>query len=133
MPKRNKLQTLKNLYFYLLLLQIFLNFISYSNTKIINTFSIKQISKTGLFESSWILRQYKLALMARFMEINSANPKLRQDQKAKEIGWSSSILQRYGYDINTLSPLRIPSNSLERRQKISNDNSNSEPHPKKIK
>ena len=38
-------------------------------------------------------RQYKLDLMARFMEIKSVTPRLRQDQKNK-LGCSSSTLQR---------------------------------------
>ena len=35
------------------------------------------------------------------MEIISVNPKLRQEQRAKEIGFSSSTLQRYRNDIKT--------------------------------
>ena len=54
------------------------------------------------------------------MEIKSVNPKLRQDQKVKESGWSSYTLQRYRQDIILLSPIGIPSKSYERRQKIPN-------------
>ena len=91
-----------------------------------NTFSLEQISKTSNLDSNFILRQYKIDLMARFMEIKSFNPKLREDQIAKELGCSSSTLQRYRDDINRLSPYEIPPNSHKRRQKISNDNSDSE-------
>ena len=59
-----------------------------------NTFSSKRISQTGNLDSNLITRQYKLDLMARFMEIKSINAKLRQDQIAKELGCSSSTLQR---------------------------------------
>ena len=95
-----------------------------------NTISLEQISKTGNLESNLILRQYKLELMARFMEIKFVNPKLRQDQIANELGCSTSTLQRYEQDINMPSPYRIPANSHKRRQKISNtsldDNSHCE-------
>ena len=40
------------------------------------------------------LRQHKLDLMARFMEIKFINPKLKQKEIAKELGFSSSTLQR---------------------------------------
>ena len=36
-----------------------------------NSFSLQQISKTGNLESNLITRQYKLNLMARFMEIKN--------------------------------------------------------------
>ena len=40
-----------------------------------DTFSLEQISKAGNFDSNVIFRQYKVDLMARFMEIKSLNPK----------------------------------------------------------
>ena len=52
------------------------------------------------------------------MEIKSFNPKLKQSEIAKDLGCSSSTLQRYRQDKYMLSPYRIPSNTLERRQKI---------------
>ena len=55
--------------------------------------------------------------MARFMEIKSLNPNLKQNQIAKELGFSSSTLQRYRQDINMLSDSRIPPNSQKRKQK----------------
>ena len=64
------------------------------------------------------------------MESKSVNPKLGQDQIAKELGCPSSTSQRYRHDINMLSPYRIPLNRHKRRQKILNtsfdDNSNRE-------
>ena len=56
------------------------------------------------------------------MQIQSLNPILREDQIAKEFGYSSCTLQRYRNDIITLSPYRIPPYSHKRRQKISNTN-----------
>ena len=49
--------------------------------------------------------------MARFMERKSMNPKLRQDQTAKELCCSSETFQRHRQDINLVSPYRIPPNS----------------------
>ena len=59
-----------------------------------NIFSLEQLSKTGNLDSILILRPYKLGLMGRFMEIKSLNPRLRQDQIAKQLGCSSGNLQR---------------------------------------
>ena len=47
------------------------------------TFFSEQISETGNLSFNLILRQHKLYLMTRSMEIKSGNPKLRQDQIAK--------------------------------------------------
>ena len=49
-----------------------------------NTFSFEQKSETGNLDSILILRQYKLDLIARFMEIEPINPKLRQNEIEKE-------------------------------------------------
>ena len=48
-------------------------------------FSSDQKYKTISLVSNLIFRQYKLELMARFMEIKSLNLKLGVDQKAKEL------------------------------------------------
>ena len=58
--------------------------------------------------------------MNRFMDVKSVSPKLKRDQIAKELGCSSSTLQRYRQDINMLSPYRIPPNIYQRTQKIPN-------------
>ena len=84
-----------------------------------NTFSLEQISKTGELNANLILRQYKLDLMARFMEKKSNNPKLTQKEIAKELGYSSSTLQRYRNDISMNSPYRY--NGFKRPQMTSND------------
>ena len=76
-----------------------------------------------------ISRQCKLDLLARFMEINSVEPKLRQDQIAKELGCSSSTLQRYKNDINKLPSCGIPPNNTNKwRQKISDSNLDDDSH-----
>ena len=67
------------------------------------TFSLGQKFKTASLDINIMLRQYKLNLMARFLEIKSVNPKLKQSEIAKELGCSSSTLQRYRQDINMLS------------------------------
>ena len=64
-----------------------------------NTFSLEQKSRTG----SLIIRQHKLALMAWFMEIKSINPKTKQKETAKELGYSSSTLQHYRFNKNEKS------------------------------
>ena len=55
--------------------------------------------------------------MARFIGIEAINSKLRQDQIAKELGSTSSTLQRYRNDINKLPPYRIAPDSHKRTQK----------------
>ena len=74
-----------------------------------NTFSSEQISETGDLKADLVMRQYKLNKMAKFMEIRSVHPELKQSEIAKELKISSSTLQRYRREINMLSPYRIPS------------------------
>ena len=50
-----------------------------------NTFSLEQRFKTGNLNSNLIPRQYKLDLVASFIEIKSVNPKLRQNQIEREL------------------------------------------------
>ena len=52
--------------------------------------------------------------------MKSVNPTLRHEQKAKELGCSSSALQSCRQDIRMLSPYRLSPNSHERKQKLSN-------------
>ena len=82
-----------------------------------NTFSLQQVSQIGNLDSNLILRQYNIDLLGMFMEIKSVNPKSRQDQKTKELGCSSSTLQRYKQVINRFLPYRIPPNNHKRKQK----------------
>ena len=86
----------------------------------INTFSSQQISQTGNLDCSLITRLCKLDLMAKFMEIKSINRKLKQSQRAKDLGCSSSTLEQYRQDKKMLSPYRIPPIGHKRKQKISN-------------
>ena len=60
--------------------------------------------------------------MAKFMEIKSTNPKLKQSESAKELNKASSTLQRYRSEIHMLSSCRIPpsSNNQRRKEKTSN-------------
>ena len=62
------------------------------------------------------------------MENKSIKPKLSQDQTAKQLGCSSSTLQRYRQDTNMLSPYRISSNSYKGRQTIPNTNLDDDSH-----
>ena len=54
------------------------------------------------------------------MEIESIKPKLKQSEKAKKLGCSTSTLQRHRQDINKFAPFRIQPSSHERQQKTSN-------------
>ena len=86
------------------------------------TSSLEQASKTGSLDSNKSFRQYKPDLLARFMKIKSINPKLRQDQIAKDLSCSSSTLQRYRQGKEMSSPHRKPLNTHKGRQKISHTN-----------
>ena len=88
-----------------------------------NTFSLEQIYKTGDLNADLIMRQYKLDKMAKFMEIKSINPKLKQSEIPKELEISTSTIQRYRREINMLSPYRISPNTIyTRKQKTPNTN-----------
>ena len=69
-----------------------------------NTISLEQSSKTGYLDANLILRQHKLNLIVRFMEIKSINPKMKQKENAAEVGCSSSTLKHYRNDIKLQSP-----------------------------
>ena len=59
--------------------------------------------------------------MADLMRVKFENPKLKQSEIANQMGLSSSTLQRYGNDINMLSPHRVnPNNSNTRTKKALN-------------
>ena len=83
-----------------------------------HTFPLERISETGNLDFNLILRQYKQDLMAGIRERKSINPKIRPDQIAKKLGYSSSTLKRYRHHVNMHSPFRIPPISHKRRQKI---------------
>ena len=84
-------------------------------------YSLEKISRTGNIDANLNTRQYKLDLMARFVEIKAMNPQLKWNDLAKQLNHSSSTLQRYRNDLNMLSPYRIPSNRHKRRPKTSNE------------
>ena len=52
-----------------------------------NTFSLEQISRTGNLDANLILREHKLDLMARLMEIKSVNAKVEQTEITREVGY----------------------------------------------
>ena len=55
--------------------------------------------------------------MADFMKVKYENPRMKQFEIANQIGLSTSTLQRYGNDINMLSPYRIDPNKNHERTK----------------
>ena len=48
-----------------------------------NTFSLERIAKSGDLIADLIVRQNKLDEMAKFMEMKSVNPTLKQSEIAK--------------------------------------------------
>ena len=88
-----------------------------------NTFSIERVAKIGDLNADLLMRQYKLYKTAKFMEIKSANPKLKQSEIARELKIAYSTLQRYRRELNMLSPYRLPPSSKThtRKQKTSNN------------
>ena len=63
-----------------------------------STFYLEQISKTGNLEANWFPGQNKPVLLSQLLEPKSNSPKIRQDQKAKLLGYSSSDLKRSKHD-----------------------------------
>ena len=55
--------------------------------------------------------------MAKFMEIKSINPKIRQSEKTKELKVSFSTKQRYRREIKLFSHYRIPQSSNTKKRK----------------
>ena len=101
-----------------------------------NTFSLQQISKTGNIDSNLISREHKRNLRADFLRIKYENPKLKQSEIAKQLGYSSSTLQSYRNDIKMLSPYRSQSNNTNKRSEktsntIFNNNSYRDPDSKR--
>ena len=90
-----------------------------------NTYSLDQIQKTGDLIADLIMKQYRLDKKAKFMEIKSNNPKLKQSEIAKFLELTSSTIKRYRKETNMLSPYRIPPSSKTnntRKQKTPNLN-----------
>ena len=82
-----------------------------------NTYSLDQIQRTVDVKADLIMRQYKLDKMAKFMEIKSSNPKLKQSEFAKLLELSSSTTQRCRREVYMLSPYRIPPSSKNHTRK----------------
>ena len=57
-----------------------------------NNFSLQQIQKTSNLDPNLISRHYKLNFLADFMRVKYENPKMKQSQKANQIGLSTSTL-----------------------------------------
>ena len=96
-----------------------------------SSFSLQQIQKTSNLDAILISRQYKLNLMADFMKVKYENPKLKQSQKADQLGLSTSTLQRYRNDINMLSPYRTnPKNNHKRTKRAKNTDFDNDSHTK---
>ena len=55
-----------------------------------NNFSSQQTSKTGNPDSNLIYRQYKLNLLAKFMQNKFENPKMKQYKTADQISYPCS-------------------------------------------
>ena len=68
----------------------------------IYTFASSKIQKTGNLNADLLMRQNKLDKKAKFMEVKSINPKLKQSEIAREPKMSSSTLQRYRKELNLL-------------------------------
>ena len=66
------------------------------------SFSLQHIPRTGNLDPNLITRQYKLDLRSKFMCIKFENPKMKQSEKANQLSYSTSTLQRYRNDIYML-------------------------------
>ena len=82
-----------------------------------NTPSLSEVNKTANMDPNLLTRNYKLKLMNDFMHIKYQNPKMKQSEIANHLNMSSSTLQRYKNDINTLSPYRISPKNVKKRSK----------------
>ena len=89
------------------------------------TYSLDQTQKTSDLNADSMMRQYELDKMAKFLELKSKNPRIKQSEIAKLLELSSSTIQRYRKKINMFSPYRIlPSSKTNhtRKQKTTNMN-----------
>ena len=57
------------------------------------------------------------------MENKSTNPRLEQDETAKQLSYSSSSLLRYRQELNMISPYRSSLSTHKKRQKNKNTDS----------
>ena len=88
-----------------------------------NTYSISQVSRLGNLDSKLILRQYRLDLMSRFVQIKSDNSNTTQKEITKELGFSDNTLSRYRKDTKMTSPYNStnPRKNVQNRQNTLKD------------
>ena len=60
-----------------------------------NSFSLQQIQKTSNLDANLISRQNKLNLTADFMRAKYKHPKLKQSEKANQLGYSTTVILNY--------------------------------------
>ena len=70
-----------------------------------NLFSLEQKPRTRNLDANLIIREYRLDLTARFKEIKSIHTKVKQNEIARKLRFSSSTLERYKQDTKLQSPL----------------------------
>ena len=114
-PQRNKTNFLKKLFFLIAIITVLFSFFVLFKYENECYFFLSEISKTGSTNSSLILRQYKLDFMAGILETKAMNPKLTQNEIAKQLAYSSATVKRYRSDIIMPSPYRIQSNTTKRK------------------
>ena len=100
--KKQKTYCKKIIFLFVVIISLFLIFLFLKYLKN-NTFSLEKVSKTGNLYADSLVRRYKLEKIAKFMEINSIYPQLKQSDIAKELEKSSSTIQQNGSEINQLS------------------------------
>ena len=82
-----------------------------------NTPSLNEINKNSTMDPNMLTKYYKLKLMNDFMNIKYQNPKMTQSEISSQLNMSPSTIQRYGNDINMISPYRISPNNIKKQQK----------------
>ena len=88
-------------------------------------YSLDQKQKTCDLNADVIIRKNKLDKVAKFLELKSNNPKLKDSEIAKLLELSYSTIPRYRREIIILSPYSIPQSSKtnhKRNQKPPNTN-----------
>ena len=81
-----------------------------------NTPSLNEINKNSTTDPNMLTKYYKLKLMNDFMNIKYQNPKMTQSEISSQLNMSSSTVQRYRNEINMISPYRINSKNIKKRQ-----------------
>ena len=86
-----------------------------------NAFSSSVVQETGNLNADLIITQCNLDIIAKFTEVKSINPKLKQFGKARELKISSATLLRYKKELNTPSPYRIPNTHTRKQMSCDHD------------